>query len=817
MSAPPPEAPPPAPRWWERPESLALGALFAVCMIAASPAWSGAEGWAFHDLAHHHLPWRGFAARSWAEGLAPLWAPIGHGYPLLADGQVGALYPPNIVLGRLAGMWYADPRVADANALDWSVGLHTLWAAWGAWWLARLQQRSLPAATISALVFALSGFLWSHLVYLGMFHTITWAPLMIGTLAIAVRRGGSWVARAALVFAMAWLAGHAQVALLLTYGAAWMVASEVWDSADRRVALVRAAGVGVIAALLALPQLAATAELVAFGDRRGGVDAAFAAIGSLPPEELVQFVWPGFFGVDRPADVSILYHHRAGDFVGRGVSWWEDTAYLGVIPWALALLARGGGTRRWASLGAVGLLLALGAHTPLYPLFRLLPGMDYLRFPVRGLILVTLAVSQLAGIGLDTLLVGAWTRPERLRRPAIVVGALAALAGGGLLVGHFALLAASPAVTALLAQRVRVDPLDTLSPDERAAGFVARVLSSTDPAQIDVWWPVAALALLAVAMWGASRGRWSPAALALLSAAGIAVDLAPFARHVAPPSPTAEITQRPAASTAQMGVPGPYRTTTVPRRLPTAQLSDALAANVGLWWGAEDVIVPSPLRMSRNERYLEAAGLDLGLTTDADALAKLRDRRALLDLSGVRWLLSPEDPALDGFHEVPLPGTRAGEPPIRLWENERAFPRAFLAGCTTPPVDSDALSTLLTIDDLRNTVVVEGAQLDLCDPTPAGEVHIERYAPGRYTLVVDAQRDAFLVLTESWYPGWAAWIGEDAVDIYRADEIFQGFIVPKGRHTVVIAYAPAYLLGALALSAAVAGLAVARAVRAAPR
>ena len=54
------------------------------------------------DLWHQNLPFRAFYHRCLADGQLPLWCPeFGTGYPLFAEGQVGALYPPNLLLHRL--------------------------------------------------------------------------------------------------------------------------------------------------------------------------------------------------------------------------------------------------------------------------------------------------------------------------------------------------------------------------------------------------------------------------------------------------------------------------------------------------------------------------------------------------------------------------------------------------------------------------------------------------------------------------------------------------------------------------------------------
>ncbi|MCL4509255.1 MAG: YfhO family protein [Chloroflexi bacterium] len=78
------------------------------------------------------------------------------------------------------------------------------------------------------------------------------------------------------------------------------------------------------------------------------------------------------------------------------------------------------------------------------------------------------------------------------------------------------------------------------------------------------------------------------------------------------------------------------------------------------------------------------------------------------------------------------------------------------------------------------------------------------------TLTVQQQRQvitaqtscsgpSYLLLRQSWYPGWKATVDGHRVPIYRADLALQAVPVPAGRHTVRVWYAPASVwLGAIA-------------------
>src|SRR5205814_2243197 len=115
---------------------------------------------------------------------------------------------------------------------------------------------------------------------------------------------------------------------------------------------------------------------------------------------------------------------------------------------------------------------------------------------------------------------------------------------------------------------------------------------------------------LALASPSPPRGRSSvPSVLWLL----VYGDLLAFGWGYNPKIATSELANRPSSAVPLLGVPGVFRTTGFDRRVVAGLASDLMASNLGLLWGTEDVVVPSPLRMVRNERWLAACGLGFDL------------------------------------------------------------------------------------------------------------------------------------------------------------------------------------------------------------
>ncbi|RJP21336.1 MAG: hypothetical protein C4520_09995 [Candidatus Abyssobacteria bacterium SURF_5] len=88
----------------------------------------------------------------------------------------------------------------------------------------------------------------------------------------------------------------------------------------------------------------------------------------------------------------------------------------------------------------------------------------------------------------------------------------------------------------------------------------------------------------------------------------------------------------------------------------------------------------------------------------------------------------------------------------------------------------------------------------------AGEIGVDEGArilestESRVLIETEAQADALLVVTNSYYPGWQAMIDGRKARILRANYIFQAVAVPGGRHTVEINFEPKSLVAGAVVS-----------------
>lgn len=426
--------------------------IFIAPIILMAPVWATGKALYWGTPSTQFIPWWWQAWVTMRSGELPLWNPlVGMGAPLLANFQSALLYPPTWVyflLARIGGL----PLMAWGQAL--LVSAHLVWAGWGMSLLIRRLGKSELAQTVGGLAFGMSGYLVARAHFLSINAAVSWLPwiLLFSYELVHDLRNKKLILKLGVVFGLQWLAGHAQIAwytliLAIIWTAFWARESGknfgLWNAALRfTFACLLAFGLSAI-------QLLPTAEYLMNSQRSSQVDFAQAATYSLWPWRLIGLVAPNFFG--NPAH---------GDFWGYG-NFWEDAIYIGLLPFLLAVAAlswlrkRNGNRSLLVFLGSlilVSFLLALGNNTPLYQwLFRTIPTFALFQSPTRFSLWMIFALALLSALALDN-----WQRPigKSLYWSRLVIAACIALllgtALGGILAGLGLLDAPQTFFTAML-------------------------------------------------------------------------------------------------------------------------------------------------------------------------------------------------------------------------------------------------------------------------------------------------------------------------------------------------------------------------------
>jgi len=152
--------------------------------------------------------------------------------------------------------------------------------------------------------------------------------------------------------------------------------------------------------------------------------------------------------------------------------------------------------------------------------------------------------------------------------------------------------------------------------------------------------------------------------------------------------------------------------------------------------------------------------------------------RPFLSMLNVRFAFAHES-------VQPPPGWRvvAKQRQAVLLENTNALERAFV-----PPTVSLG-GSVADIADFRERASIEVDGQPYERANGPGRVTIRRARQG-YALDADMQRDGWIVVTNSDWKGWRAYIDGRRVKTHRANGAFLGIYTPAGRHRVRLTYWP---------------------------
>jgi hypothetical protein len=169
------------------------------------------------------------------------------------------------------------------------------------------------------------------------------------------------------------------------------------------------------------------------------------------------------------------------------------------------------------------------------------------------------------------------------------------------------------------------------------------------------------------------------------------------------------------------------------------------------------------------------------------------------DLLGVRHILVPPNVTLDG----PGLSLQYAAADGRIYRSETALPRTFVVSRARCVGDEQALHLIRErAVDFRQEVLLAGcatAPLASDGPFNATAV-IEHYAPHRVVISAASDHPGYLVLTDTWFPGWTAHVDGRESPVERADYAFRAVRLEPGRHEVEFFYDPGSVRLGLALS-----------------
>jgi hypothetical protein len=714
----------------------------------------------------------------------PLWNAYNYsGIPLLATLQPGVFYPPHVLYLFLPFnfVW------------NWMIILHFFFAGATTAFFLRYSKASKTASFIGSVIFMLSGYLMSVHNLLPHLFSVSWFPLVIMYyLKYFDDKKNKYLVYTAFSITMQFLAGAPEIVIMtlfvlivitifLNFFTGDKVSPDIVNSM-REAVKTRVVAISLVLLFFILfssIQLLPFYELKTNSIRANGLSYDEAIVWSFAWKDFIQFFLPDFYG----------YHLNTQKY-WQNQSWLK-TLYLGVIPFILSsfyFISKD--RRKWIFLMliVISFLFALGGNTPLYKLLYRIPPFSSVRYPVKFLFVFFFIIAVTSGLGFDAFRKGVAENTARIKNVVYIsfyFGFVLVIIWG------YVVLFNNDMVNFLdnmgIKPPIYHDINFNLHNLKRFLFFsflfclmllvYLRVKHKKIVMQI-------LLLLLITDLFLASYNFYATVSW------NVYMEKHDFSDNLIKSENTERYFVTPKTNAEFDAFP---------------KDRGILAASYAPIFRLYAVGGSEVLRVKQNEIFLNTM---FGAGT-------IKEARRGLDASGIRYVIASyriKDKTFKAINSIKIGGKK-----VYLYEYLSHIDRFhlfdtihFVANESTAieklkDKKIDLKKELIVISDFKdiknNSPVKESKAFAIKDNKTAvgdqktekehrGKIKLVSYKANMVVLDYETDKDMFLYISDTFYPGWKAYVDKKETGIYRANLAFRAIEVPKGRHTVVFKYVP---------------------------
>jgi hypothetical protein len=418
-------------KWVRSPDCLVVLALFFLSLLFFYDLLGERFLLVERDLGPYFLPPRFFWVESIKHGSFPLWNPYQFsGHPIFANPQYGMLYPIN-------SLFFLFPFDIAFNVI---IILHFFLAGLFTYLLLKDLKVNSTGALISGLIFMLSGYLLSVHSLLTILLSSVWTPLIMMFFRRAINgQGIKNEIFTAILITISFLGGGIEIVygnffvlLIMVVFSPFPYTESVADK-PRHYGFIRSVPiywgrikslfiVSILFLFLSAIQLFPFLELFHHSVRGSGISYPEATTWSFAPKDVLLFFLPDAYGYfldmkkywtvqcwfktlytgGLPFILSFIFF-LFWRHVGEPLCGLHNRAATEGRPYKIYLFRNDRGL--YLSLMLLSLFLSLGHYNPLYPfVFKYVPFLNGIRYPAKFFYLFILILSVTAGLGFQRLI-----------------------------------------------------------------------------------------------------------------------------------------------------------------------------------------------------------------------------------------------------------------------------------------------------------------------------------------------------------------------------------------------------------------------------
>jgi hypothetical protein len=697
----------------------------------------------FRDISHFAYPMKWYLARVLALGEWPFWYPnLLQGTPLMPLMHPGVFYPPS-ALFLIKDFLFAFHVYFLFHHLILMGSVYALCRYWG---------NSIQASLCASVTSLLGGYFLSLAAVYNHFQSAVWFPLILMMWQKYMAKGSlAYFCSAAVLIAFQVLGGGPENAIftvLLIYVHSLYLPIEgdkIHGLFQKTLAIF---ALVLMALALSALQWVPTYYFLQEIARGSGLDYTTSTLWSLNPVTLLDLFLPDKF--------MPLLEKEGGAF-----EYFIHSFYMGIVPlfvfFSCLLIARGHKTIRfWLAVFGAGVFFALGKFNPFYSLFHeWVPLFDMFRYPQKFFFLCAFALVFLVGLSLDRIIAGLGNDKSEIKKLllALFTTAMGVVAMFGMhpdrggietlmillliIFGVFALHLKKIGQTGFLYFLLLLMVMDLMAKNSIVAPMIEKKYYTEPPA-------------LAKRLGGTADS---------------------FRIYNGMPKASKKTISNPTPNKSVIVSPQPKKAF---YNLLSIHLGvrEKIYPNLGTIYDLAYVKGEATLRVNASYRW-----------HDEFAFSEFSKKKLILKRSNVKYWVT------EAYDQMPSDQNLMGTRKVLVFED--ALPRAFLVG-DSQNVQEDRLLDVYydsEFDPLKQVLLTESVSVKKTENF-SGQVEELSYPPNGVNAKTSQNGEGFLVLLDTWFPGWQVTVDGTPQPIYRANSFYRAVKLGSGNHSIEFSYVP---------------------------
>ncbi|HJP18524.1 MAG TPA: YfhO family protein [Nitrospinota bacterium] len=708
------------------------------------------------DMYNFFYSQRIYAQKVLEGGSFPFWnTEIFFGVPYIDDLQNAVFYPFTMLFYFTSAYF----------AITATLVIHIFMAGWFLYLLmSRCFHIDRTSSIVSAIIYMFSGYFTVHMGHLNQILSCAWAPLILLVyIKFIEKKKNIFLIMMSFFFGLQFFTGGSQnsfyLIILLFFLSFYLGVSQYISTKDLKQFMqpVLTLSAGIFAGLaFAAVQILPAYQLAGLSERANGITYAVASADSLSPLQFfISIILPNYFG-----------------FPGKQQYWGmiiptEMASYTGILPilfsiYALFKCYKNKYVCFFWIIAIIAVIFAMGKYTPVYNVFYEL-GFNRFRSPVRFIYIFHLSTAILSGFGLNHLL-SENESGTLVSKNSYKFQFRGSTSGAGLII--MLLIAVATVIYFLINY-----PLDR---------FQEMSLSITDYKIL--WYRDAIITLISIASLLLIFSR----SVSNRAKKGMVFSIIFFSLLIY----RLESEFYSAALTSDTD---PKKN----KNLIVSYLQDDKSLYRYLRVGTKSLMPNTGIIHNITDAGGYGGGI-LPLKRYVEFMQKVAFLKGeeffinfgLLDMLNIKYVVSDLDIKFPGYKKVITEGK------TNLYLNSNYLPRSYLVDNAILLKTGGEMLEFFSkgmINPIKELLLEEKAEFQGREnkkKTNSNYLNIKKYSPNLIEIEAGLAKNGFLLLTDSYYPGWKVFIDDAPGKILRANYNFRAVALNKGIHKIKFIYKP---------------------------